>query len=59
MNFTHIHEIFLEQGCFIVTGLMGLSMQTLRKHDWTEFSWRNNVYKAKFSVKPRLEYRFA
>ena len=38
---------------------MGLSMQTLKKQEWTEFSWRNNVYNVKFSVERRLEYRFA
>ena len=59
MNFTHFHEIFLQQGCFIVTGLMGLSMQTLRKQDWTEFSWRHNVYNTKFRLKARLEHGFA
>ena len=43
------------KGFFIVTGLMGLSMKTLIKHDWTECSLRNNVYNAKYSVKARLE----
>ena len=27
-----------KKGCFIVAGLMGLSMETLRKQDWTECS---------------------
>ena len=44
---------------FIVTGLMGLSMKTLIKHDWTECSWQNNVYNAKFSLKARLEHGIA
>ena len=43
------------KGFFIVTGLMGLSMKTLIKHDWTECSLRNNVYNAKYSVKARLD----
>ena len=43
------------KGFFIVTGLMGLSKQTLTLQDWTECSWRNNVYNAKYSVKERLE----
>ena len=38
---------------------MGLSMKTLIKHDWTEWSWQNNVYNAKFSVKARLEHGIA
>ena len=56
MNFTHIHEIFLQQGCFIVTGLMP---KYLRKQDWTEFSWRHNVHNTKFRLKARLEHGFA
>ena len=43
---------------FIVNSLMGLSMQTLKKQDWIEVSWRNNVYNAKFSVKTRLDNDF-
>ena len=34
-------------------------MQTLRKQEWTEVSWRNNGYNAKFSVETRLEHGFA
>ena len=52
-------KFYFNKGIFIVIGLMGLSMQPLRKHHWTEFSWRNHVYNSKFSVKPRWEYRFA
>ena len=44
---------------FIATGLMGLSMQILKKQEWTECSWRNNVYNAKFSVEIRVEHGFA
>ena len=44
---------------FIVTGLMGLSMQTLKKQELTEVSWRNNNCNAKFSVETRLEHGFA
>ena len=33
-------------------------MQTLKKIDWTEFSWRINVYNAKFKVKPCLEHAY-
>ena len=47
------------KGLFIVTGLMGLSMKTLIKHDWTECSLRNNVYNAKYSIEARLEHGFA
>ena len=43
----------------IVTGLMGLSMQTLRKQECTEFSWPNNVYNAKFCVETHLEHGVA
>ena len=35
-----------------------LSMQTLRKQDWAEFSWRQNVYNAKFRVETSLEHGF-
>ena len=31
-------------------------MQTLKTQDWTEVSWRNTVYNAKFSVQPCLEH---
>ena len=34
-------------------------MQTLTKEEWTEFSWRTNVYNATFSVETRLEHGFA
>ena len=47
------------KGIFSVPGLMGLSMQALRKQDWTELSWRYNVYNAKLSLRTRLEYDFA
>ena len=40
----------------MATGLMGLSMQTLEKQEWTEFSWRNNVYNANINVEARLEH---
>ena len=43
----------------IVTGFLDLSMQTLKKHEETDDSWRNNVYNAKFSVETRLEHGFA
>ena len=63
MNSTHVLEIFAPtMMCpmlFIVTGLMGLSMQTLKKQEWTEISRRNNVYNSKFSVETRLEHGFA
>ena len=39
------------KGDYIVTGLMFLSMQTLKKQDWTELSWQDYVYNAKFCVK--------
>ena len=38
---------------------MGLSIETLRKQDWTELSWHNNVYNAKFSLITRLEHGYA
>ena len=37
---------------------MWLSMQTLKKEEWTEISWRSNVCNAKFSVDTRLEHGF-
>ena len=33
-------------------------MQTLKKIDWTEVSWRDNVYNAKFNVKTCLEHAY-
>ena len=33
-------------------------MKTLTKQEWTEFSWRNNVYNDKFSLESRLEHGF-
>ena len=59
MKFSHFHEVVLHEGWFfIVTGLMGLSMQTLNKQDCTELSWRNNVYSVKFSVNTRLQHAY-
>ena len=52
-------KLFFNKGIFIVTGLMGLSMQTLKKQDWTKSSLWNNGYNAKFSIKLRLEHGFA
>ena len=34
-------------------------MQTLIKQEWTELSWRNNVYNVNCSVKIRVEHGFA
>ena len=45
-------------GCFSSTGLIGLSMDTLKNQDWTEFSWPHNVYNGKLIVTTRLEYGF-
>ena len=59
MNFTLFHELSCNNGGFIVTGLMGLSMETLKKQDWTECLWQNNVYNAIFSDNTRLEHGFA
>ena len=47
-----------KRGSVIVIGLMGLGVQTLKTHNRTEFSWRNNVYNAKLSLKTRLEHGF-
>ena len=52
-------KLSINKGVFIVTGLMGLSMQTLKKQECTELLWRNNFYNAKFSVKARLEHSIA
>ena len=38
---------------------MGLSMETLKKQDWTESSYRNNVYNGKVGLKTRLEHGYA
>ena len=34
-------------------------MRTLKKQEWTECIWRNNVYNAKLRVQTRLEHGFA
>ena len=47
------------KGFVIVAGLMGLSMQTLKKQDWTELSWRNNVHNAKVNIGTHVEHGFA
>ena len=33
-------------------------MQTLKKQDWTEVSWRKNVYSVKFSANTRLQHAY-
>ena len=43
-------------GFFILTGRIGLRMQTLNKQDWTDFSWQHNVYNGKLIVKSGLEH---
>ena len=45
--------------CLTVTGLMVLSMQTLKNLEWNEFSLRNYVYNAKLSLETRLQLGFA
>ena len=59
MNFTHFHQIFLQQGIFHCSRSNRVSMQTLKKQDWTELSLRNNVYNAKLTLKTRLKHGFA
>ena len=44
------------KGFLTLTGLMGLSMQTRTRQDWTELSCQNNAYNDKFSVKTRLKH---
>ena len=34
-------------------------MQTLKKKEWTEFSWKHTGDNAKFSLETRLELGFA
>ena len=36
-----------------------LSMQTLKKQEWAEFSWRHTVCNVKHGVETRLEYSLA
>ena len=43
---------------FIVTGLLGLTIQTLKYQEWRKFLYQKNVFIAKFSVETRLEYAF-
>ena len=59
MNVNHFLDLSSKNGCLIVTGLKDLSMQTLKKQEWTELSWQNKVDNAKFSVETRLEHGYA
>ena len=43
---------------FIVDSRIVLGIQTLKTQNWTEVSWRNNVYYAKFIEKTRLDNDF-
>ena len=52
-------KVSFNSGIFIVIGLIGLSIKTVRKQDWTEFWLHNNVYNAKFGLKTRLEHGYA
>ena len=58
MQFTHLSKFSITNVFLNLAGLIGLGMQTLRNQEWTEFSWRNNVYIDKFSVEKRLENGF-
>ena len=58
MNFTHFHQIFLQQGCLYCNWPNGPQYANTEKQDWTEESLRNNVYNATFSRKTRLEHGF-
>ena len=55
----HFSPTLLCRVMFILTGLLRLTMQTLKKQEETEDSFRSNVYNAKFSLKTRLEHGFA
>ena len=58
MKVTLFLEIFLQQclgHCHLPNGLY---MQILNIQEWTELSWRNNVYNSKFSVPTCLEHGF-
>ena len=52
LRFSSIHVFY------IITGLMELRIQTLKKQEWTDISWRNNVYNDEFRVDTRLEHGF-
>ena len=58
MNSTHFFETFHQDCCFIVSDLMILSMQTLRKQEWTELSWQNTAYNTTVSVEAGLEHGY-
>ena len=53
MTSTYFFAVFLQEFFFIVTGLMGLSMQALKQQQLTEFFWRNNVYNPNSSEETR------
>ena len=63
MKLSYFLEIFppkIVYACFFTAmGLSGLSMKTLKNHDWMEISYSNNVYNTEFSVETRLEHGFA
>ena len=58
MNCTHFHEIFLQKVLFHCNWPNGTRYANTEKKDWTEFSWRDNVYNAKFNVKTCLEHAY-
>ena len=58
MNFTQFYELFLQKVVFHCTRPNATRYATLKTQDWTEVSWRNNVYNAKFSVQPCLEHAY-
>ena len=59
MKFTHFHEIVVQQGLFNCNWSNGPKYGNTEKQDWTELSWRNNVYNAKVNIRTRLEHGFA
>ena len=58
MNLTDFLKIPSKIVVFIVTGLMGQSMEILKTLEWREFSWRNIVYNATFSVERHVGHCF-
>ena len=55
MNFTEFNEVFLHQVVFNCTRPNEPKYGNTEKKNWSELSWRDNVYNAKFNVNMRLD----
>ena len=59
MNFTHFHEIFLQQGCFHFNRANWPKYANTEKARLDRVSLRTNVYNAKVNIGTHLKHGFA